>query len=538
MLQFTRWKIIAIALTCLAGIITALPNFFTEEQLKSWPAFLPSNQLSLGLDLRGGPHLLYEMDAKDLRKDWLQTIREDVRRQLREAKIGFKTIGVTGDAVQVRLVKPEDRDNAITELKKLVQPIGNLLIGTSTDDIEVVEGTADDVIIARPTERGFNERLSQASGASVETIRRRIDQLGTKEPTIVRQGRDRILVQVPGLEDTKTLKDLIGKTAKLTFHSVHERVTAQEASQTRVPLGYKIFPYADETEGNEILLRERPVVKGDDLVDSQPGFDQRTNEPIISFRFNQSGARKFGKFTQNNVGAPFAIVLDNKVLSAPVIREPILGGSGQISGNFSVESANNLAIQLRSGALPTELTIVEERTVGPSLGSDSIEAGRIAGMIGLTCVAAFMIFAYGLFGIFAMAAVLINLILIVAVMSTIGSTLTLPGIAGLVLTVGMAVDANVLIFERIREELRNGKSSIAAIDSGFSKAFGTILDSNLTTLIAAIVMFWLGSGPVRGFAVTLSLGIFATVFTAFTVTRLLVSLWVANQKTKRVPAPL
>ena len=458
MLQFTRWKIIAIALTCLAGLIAALPNFFSEAQFKSWPDFLPKNQLKLGLDLRGGAHLLLAMDANDLRKDWLGTIREDARKSLRDAKIGFKAIGATPEGVQVRLVKPEDRDNAVTELKKLVQPIGNILLGSSTDDVEVVEGTAPDVVLVRPTVRGFDERVSQAAGASIETVRRRVDAVGTTEPNIVRQGRDRILVQVPGLDDTKQLKELIGQTAKLTFHAVHERISAEEARQTRVPLGYKIYPYADEKEGTDILLLERPIVQGDDLVDAQPGFDQRTNEPIISFRFNQSGARKFGKFTQGNVGAPFAIVLDNKVLSAPVIREPILGGSGQISGSFSVESANNLAIQLRSGALPTKLTIVEERTVGPSLGSDSVAAGRIAGMIGLTAVTAFMIFAYGLFGIFAMAAVLINLVLIVAVMSTIGSTLTLPGIAGLVLTVGMAVDANVLIFERIREELRNGKS--------------------------------------------------------------------------------
>lgn len=538
MLQFTRWKIIAIALTCLAGLITALPNLFTQEQLKSWPDFLPKNQLKLGLDLRGGAHLLLEMDVNDLRKDWFGTIRGDVRKQLRDAKIGFKAIGVAGEGVQVRLVKPEDRDNAVTELKKLVQPIGNILLGSSTDDIEVVEGASPGVIVVRPTERGFKERVSQAAGASIETVRRRVDPEGTTEPIIVRQGHDRILVQVPGVDDTAQLKARLGETAKLTFHAVHERMTSEEARQTRVPLGYKIYPFADEKEGGDILLKELPIVQGDDLVDAQPGFDQRTNEPVINFRFNQSGARRFGKYTQANVGAPFAIVLDNKVLSAPVIREPILGGSGQISGNFSVESANNLAIQLRSGALPTKLTIIEERTVGPSLGSDSVEAGRIAGMIGLATVTAFMIFAYGLFGIYAMAAVLINLVLIAAVMSTMGSTLTLPGIAGLVLTVGMAVDANVLIFERIREELRNGKSSISAIDSGFSKAFGTIFDSNLTTLIAAVVMFWLGSGPVRGFAVTLSLGIFATVFTAFTVTRLLVSLWVGRQKSKRVEAPL
>jgi preprotein translocase subunit SecD len=370
-------------------------------------------------------------------------------------------------------------------------------------------------------------------------VRRRIDSLGTTEPNIVRQGQDRILVQVPGFDDTGKLKDVIGQTAKLTFHAVHPTTSAEEAKNTRVPLGYKIYA-ADESDrgAGSYLLQEAPVVSGEDLVDAQPGFDSRTNEPIISFRFNQSGARKFGRFTKDNVGSPFAIVLDNKVLSAPVIREAILGGSGQISGNFSVESANNLAIQLRSGALPTKLTIVEERTVGPSLGADSIDAGEMAGLIGTLAVASFIIFAYGLFGVFAVIAVMINITLIIAVMTIIGSTLTLPGIAGLVLTVGMAVDANVLIYERIREELRSGKTPISAIDGGFSKAFGTILDSNLTTLIAGLVMFWLGSGPVRGFAVTLSLGIFATIFTAFTVTRLLVSLWVASQKTRKIPAPL
>ncbi len=538
MLQFTRWKIIAIALTCLAGLITALPNFFTEEQLKSWPSFLPSKQLGLGLDLRGGPHLLYEMDSKDLRVKWLKTLRSDVGRTMVKNKIKQKAIGIVDSGIKVRLSDVKDKQRAVTEFKKLVQPIGNVLLGSSVDDIEVVDGTEPDILLVRPTERGFKERLSQAAGSSVETIRRRIDELGTKEPTIIRQGTDRILVQVPGLENTGQLKKLIGKTAVLSFHAVHPTITAEEAQATRVPLRYKIYPYKDKEEGGEIVLKELAIVPGDDLVDAQPGFDQRTNEPIISFRFNQSGARKFGKFTQNNVGRPFAIVLDNEVLSAPVIREPILGGSGQISGSFSVQEANDLAIQLRSGSLPTDLTIIEERTVGPSLGSDSVAAGRIAGIIGLSVVTAFMIFAYGLFGIFAMAAVLINLILIVAVMTTIGSTLTLPGIAGLVLTVGMAVDANVLIFERIREELRNGKTPISAIDGGFSKALGTILDSNLTTLIAAIVMFWLGAGPIRGFAVTLSLGIFATVFTAFTVTRLLVSLWVARQKSRSISAPL
>ena len=538
MLHFERWKIIAIAVVCLAGVVFAMPNLFSKQTVEGWPSWMPHRQLSLGLDLRGGAHLLLAMDTKELDNEWLVTLRDDARKQLRDAKIGFTGLGIVGTSVQVRVAKPEEVDKAYDALKKLIEPLSNTILGTSGNNIEVQRVGADTITL-RPTDQGLQQRVTSAAAASVETVRRRVDSLGNIEPNIVRQGQDRILVQVPGFDDTATLKKLIGQTAKLTFHAVHPTTTAEEAKNTRTPLGYKVYP-ADESErgAGSYLLQEAPVVSGEDLVDAQPGFDSRTNEPIISFRFNQSGARKFGRFTKDNVGSPFAIVLDNKVLSAPVIREAILGGSGQISGNFTVDSANSLAIQLRSGALPTRLTIVEERTVGPSLGADSIEAGEMAGLIGTVAVATFMIFAYGLFGVFAVIAVAINITLIIAVMTVIGSTLTLPGIAGLVLTVGMAVDANVLIYERIREELRSGKTPISAIDGGFSKAFGTILDSNLTTLIAGLVMFWLGSGPVRGFAVTLSLGIFATVFTAFTVTRLLVALWVARQKAKKIPAPI
>jgi preprotein translocase subunit SecD len=538
MLHFERWKIIAIALVCLAGVVFAMPNLFSKQTVEGWPSWMPKRQLALGLDLRGGAHLLLSMDTVELRKDWLVTLRSDVRQALREAKVRFSGLGIVGNAVKVRIPDAADMDKAYDALKKLVQPMGNAILGTSTDDIEVTRSGADTIIV-QPSEQGLQQRVTDAANASVETVRRRVDELGTTEPNIVRQGQDRILVQVPGFDDTAKLKDVIGKTARLTFHEVHPSTSAEEAQQTRVPLGYRIYPGDPEGEaGRSFLLKEAPVVSGEDLVDAQPGFDQQTNEPIISFRFNQSGARKFGRFTRDNVGAPFAIVLDNMVLSAPVIREPILGGSGQISGSFTVDSANALAIQLRSGALPTKLTIVEERTVGPSLGADSIEAGELAVGIGTVAVAAFMIFAFGLFGIFAVVAVMINLTLIIAAMTLLGSTLTLPGIAGLVLTVGMAVDANVLIYERIREELRGGKTAISSIEAGFNKAFVTILDSNLTTLIAALVMFWLGAGPVRGFAVTLSLGIFSTIFTAFTVTRLLVSLWVAAQKTRKIPAPL
>lgn len=547
MLHFSRAKIIAIILVCLAGLATTLPNFFSKQAAESWPAFLPHKQLSLGLDLKGGAHLLLEMDTKELTEKWLQSIREDVRGSLRTARI-VNNAGIRDNAVLVTLDNPSDSTKALEELKKLVQPIGNAILGTSGTNLTVEVGEQPTLIKITPTEQAYKERLTNAIGAAVEVIRRRIDALGNVEANIVRQGAERILVQVPGFEDTAGLKALIGKTASLTFHDVHPTVSADEAQATRVPYGYKVVP-SDKAEEGSVLIKEAPEVTGEDLVDAQPGFDQRTNEPIISFRFNQSGARKFGRYTKDNVGRPFAIVLDNgidtvtgkrdlKVLSAPVIREAILGGSGQISGNFTVQSANELAVQIRSGALPTSLTIVEERSVGASLGKDSIEAGEWAAVIGTIAVAGFMLFAYGLFGIFALIAVALNLFLIVGVMSTLGSTLTLPGIAGLVLTVGMAVDANVLIYERIREELRNGKPPISAIEAGFNRAFTTILDSNLTTLIAALVMFWLGAGPIRGFAVTLSLGIFATVFTAFTVTRLLVSVWIARQKTRKIPAPL
>ncbi len=533
MLHFERWKIILIVLTCLAGFVFTLPNFFSKETVESWPRWMPHRQLPLGLDLRGGAHLLLAMDTNELEKDWLTTLRDDARKQLRDAKIGFTGLGVVGNSVQVKISKPEDFDKAFTTLKKLVLPIGNAILGTGGNDLDV-EKSGSDVITMRPTEQGMKQRVANAASAAIETVNRRVNALGTAESTVVRQGSDRILVQFPGLQDTKQLKDLIGQTAKLTFHAVHPTVTAEQAKQTRVPLGYKIYPSAEaEGEGaRSYVLQESPVVSGEDLVDAQPGFDSRTNEPIISFRFNQSGARKFGSFTKDNVGAPFAIVLDNKVLSAPVIREPILGGSGQISGSFTVDSANTLAVQLRSGALPTKLTIVEERTVGPSLGADSIEAGKLAGLVGCLLTGILTIVAYGTFGIFAVIGLLVHGFLIVALMTIIGTTLTLPGIAGFVLTIGMAVDANVLIYERIREELRAGKTPIAAIEQGFQRAFITILDSQLTTLAAAVIMFWLGSGPIRGFAVTLTLGILTSIFAAVTVTRLLVVLWLKSAKSK------
>ena len=418
------------------------------------------------------------------------------------------------------------------DLSNLAQQSGNLILGTATSDVQVTKSEGG-VITVTPTEVGLQHRISDAIGAAIETVRRRVDALGTTEPTIVRQGSSRILVQVPGLQDTAQLKELIGKTARLSFHEVHPTASAEEARTTRVPAGYKIYPTKDREEGGPMVLRETPVVRGDELKTAQPGFDQRTNEPIISFTFNNSGARKFGTFTKDNVGRPFAIVLDDQVISAPVIREPILGGSGQISGSFTVESANQLAIQLRSGALPAKLTIVEERTVGPSLGADSIEAGKLAGIIGGVATIVLTVMAYGTFGIFACVGLIVHGLLTVALMGIAGSALTLPGIAGLVLGIAMAVDANVLIYERIREELRAGKTPIAAIDAGFTRAFITIADSQLTTLACAMVMFWLGSGPIRGFAVTLTIGICTSIFASVTVVRLLIFYWLNSMRRSR-----
>ncbi len=541
MLYFSPAKIISIVAVLLASVLFALPNLFDKETVASWPDWIPQKRLQLGLDLRGGAHLLLTMDTKELRENMLDNLREDVRAKLREAKIGTVGTGLTSDGVRVRIARPGDMEAALKALGELSQQLtNNFLTGSNARNLEVTQQGSQGIVL-RLTEAGLRQRVTDAMGGAIETVRRRVDAVGTTEPTIARQGEDRILVQVPGIDDTQQLKDLLGKTAKLSFHEVHP---TQGRSAERLPSrnGYVAFPAADTSDdrGTWYYLKKVPVVAGDDLVEANPGFDQRTQEPIISFRFNQSGARKFGRFTSQNVNRPFAIVLDNKVLSAPNILEPILGGSGQISGGFTAETANQLAIQLKSGALPAKLTIEEERTVGPSLGADSIEAGRLAGLVGVTATIALIIFVYGTFGIFAVAGLVVNGLLIVAIMSGIGSTLTLPGIAGLILTVGMAVDANVLIYERIREELRNGKSAVNAIDSGFGRAMVTILDSQLTTFAAAVIMFWLGSGPIRGFAVTLSIGIFTSIFTAVTVVRLLVALWVRSQrgKSRHLEVPL
>ena len=537
MLHFQKWKLILVFGVVLAGFIFAIPNLLPASTLAKLPSWLPHEQVNLGLDLQGGAHLLYQIDEKELVDDWLGTIRGDVRETLRSSRLGYTDLqqNVASRTVSVRIREASQVDKAYDALKKLAVPIGNQVFGGFSGYDLDVERNGSDGISINVTDAGLNNRISAAIQASIETIRRRVDAFGTTEPSIQRQGRNRILVQVPGVSDVQRLKALIGETGKLEFKLVDPNANGAEAAASKkVPPGDELV-YSDRDPPVPYVLKEQVLVSGESLVDAQPGFDSRTGEPVVTFRFDSAGAKRFGRVTQDNVGLPFAIVLDNKVITAPVIREPILGGTGQISGNFSVQEANDLAILLRSGALPAKLSVIEERTVGASLGANSIESGKKAAIAGLLLVVAFMFLAYGLFGLFANIALLVNVVLIFAILSIMGATLTLPGIAGIVLVIGIAVDANVLINERIREEIRAGKSPFAAVDSGYSRALTTIIDSNVTTLIAVLVLFWLGSGPVRGFAVTLTVGIITSMFTAVTVTRMMVAYWLRWARPKFVP---
>ncbi|HXL28215.1 MAG TPA: protein translocase subunit SecD [Bradyrhizobium sp.] len=532
MLYFTRWKALAIILTALVVCLCAVPNFFPEATVKGWPAWA-QRRLVLGLDLQGGSYLLLEVDSNYVKKEKLDQIRDDIRRSLRDAKIGYTGLAVRNDAAEVRISRDTDVGNALAKLRELSQPLGGLLGSSGQRSLEVSDAGGGLIRITVP-QAAITERIRQTIEQSIQIVERRVNQLGTVEPVIQRQGTDRILVQVPGLQDPSRLKELLGKTAKMEFRMVDPTVPPDQAQQGRVPPDSEVL-MSSTSPKTPYVIKKQVLVSGGDLTDAQPGFDQRSGEPIVSFRFNTSGSRKFAQATSENVGQPFAIVLDNEVISAPVIREPITGGSGQISGSFTVQQANDLAILLRAGALPAPLTVIEERTVGPGLGQDSIEKGELAAYVGSIMVIVFMLVTYRLFGVFANVAVAINVAMIFGVLSLLNATLTLPGIAGIVLTVGIAVDSNVLIYERIREELRGGRNAISAIDAGFKRALSTILDSNITTFIAAAVLFYIGTGPVRGFAVTLGIGIITTVFTAFTLTRLIVAWWVRWKRPQTVP---
>ena len=534
MLHFARWKTVLIWLSVIVSLVLALPNFFSDEHLSLVPNWLPKNKMTLGLDLQGGSHILLQVERPDLIKDRVNTVRDDVRRLLRDAKIEYSGLGAGAQNVRVKINDPAKVAAAKTALADLLRPANaSLLGGGNVIEVEITE-PGDGQLDLKLTDAGIDYRVASAASQSIEVVGKRVNELGTTEPLIQKQGKDRILVQVPGLQDPQRLKEILGSTAKLTFQMVDQSMPANEAVQGRPPSGSEVI-YSNDDPPVPYLIESRVIVSGENLVDAQASFNSQTNEPVVSFRFDTKGAQRFGQATQQNVGRPFAIILDNEVLSAPVIREPILQGSGQISGNFTTQGANDLAVLLRAGALPAKLTIIEERTVGPGLGADSVKAGQVAGIIGSILVVAFMWLSYGLLGTIANIALVANVAMIVTILSLIGATLTLPGIAGIVLTIGMAVDSNVLIYERIREERRSGKSLIQAIDTGFSKALATIVDANVTTLIAAIILFYLGTGPVKGFAVTLAIGIITTVFTAFTFTRWLVAWWLKRFKPKELP---
>ena len=534
MLYFSRWKTVLIWLAVVVGVIYASPNVMPASVLANMPSWGPKNPMTLGLDLQGGSHILLQIDRQDLIEERLTGARDEIRQALRDARIGYTGLSGSGRTVQVRIRDQDKIDAAKEALSGLTEPVTSGLFGGGSISEMALEEPEPGLLRYTLTDDGVDYRLATALGQSIEVVSRRVNELGTTEPIIQRQGNDRILVQVPGLTDPQRLKDILGQTAKMTFQMVDQSVPVEEAIEGRPPAGTTVM-YSMDDPPVPYLIEDRVIVSGENLVDAQATFDQRTNEPVVSFRFDTRGATRFGQATQENVGRLFAIILDGQVISAPQIREPILGGSGQISGNFTVQSANDLAVLLRAGALPATLTVIEERTVGPGLGQDSIDAGKVASYIGAALVVVFMVLIYGLLGIISVVALAANIAMIVALLSVLGATLTLPGIAGIVLTIGMAVDSNVLIFERIREERRAGRSVIQAIDAGFSRALATIVDANVTTLIAAVILFYLGSGPVRGFAVTLAIGILTTVFTAFTFSRWMVAEWVKRRRPKELP---
>ena len=526
MLYFARWKVAAILGVIALGILLCLPNFLPSSALPSWA----QRQISLGLDLRGGSYLLLEVDLNRVAHDRLEAIADGARTRLRQANIGYTAIATDepNRRVTVRLRDPAQADTAAAQLRDLANPV-TASTGATSPDIEVA-ATGDGALNVTVTQAGLQARASGAVDQSVEIVRRRVDETGVAEALVARQGQDRVLVQLPGVDDPNRIKQLLGRTAKMTFHLLDENANPQAT----VPPPGTMF-LTGERDGQRYAVRRQVAVDGANLSDARASQDPQTREWVVSFTFDSVGSRRFADITRANVGRPFAIVLDDKVLTAPVIREPITGGRGQISGSFNAQSASDLAALLRAGALPAPLTVVEERTVGPELGADAIRAGLIALGTGTLFVLLYMGTAYGLFGWFANLALLVNLVLTGAALSLLGATLTLPGIAGIVLTLGTAVDANILINERIREEAHAGRAPASALESGFSKAYGTILDSNVTNLLAMAALYLFGSGPVKGFAVTVALGTVVHLFTATTLVRLMISYWFRSRRPRSLP---
>lgn len=517
MLHFSKFKATIVLLVLIVGTLLAIPNLVNRATLDALPSWVPKTTVNLGLDLQGGSHLLLEVGMENLVEERLDNTLAEARNVLRAAKIGYSSLSRNNNGVEVKLLDPASVAVARKELAS-----------TLSEGMEISDSNG--TIAINFSEAGLTQLRARTVDQSIEIVRRRIDETGTREPTIVRQGDDRIVVQVPGVSDPQEIKRLLQAEAKLTFQMVEESAIGAAT----VPPSLVKVEHADPNDGPALPLQKRILVAGENLTDAQQSFDQGSL-PVVSFKFDSIGARKFGDATSKNVGKRFAIVLDNKIISAPVIKDAILGGSGIISGNFTVESARDLALLLRAGALPAPLTVIEERSVGADLGADSIQAGKVACIIALVSIVVAMVLLYGIFGIFANIALIFNGILTLGLLSVLGATLTLPGIAGIVLTLGMAVDANVLILERVREEMRNGRSAVTAMEFGYREALGTIVDSHVTTLISTLLLFMLGSGPIKGFAVALLIGVSISLFTALLVTQLLTAVWLRRTRPKVLP---
>ena len=553
MLNFPVWKRILVIAVCVIGIVVCVPNAFYDRverandaraavaagepetpelaaAIAGWPAFLPSKLINLGLDLRGGAHVLVEVQLADAQADRLEGLWPEVRDKLRDLRdqVGsVRRLDGPPQELRVRIGQPAGLQAALAAVESVSQPVFSITGAGARDFVARAEGTDEIVVtMSEPEIAAMNQRTMQQS---LEIIRRRVDETGTREPSIQRQGADRILVQVPGIGSAEELLSVIGQTARLSFHPVVSRTSDATA---RPGLDEVIYPSLDEP-GVFYVLERRAVVTGEQLVDSQPSFDQN-GQPAVNFRFNPQGGAAFGRYTADNIGKPFAIVLDNEVISAPVIQSHIPGGTGIITGNFTPEDSSRLAILLRAGALPAEIRVLEQRTVGPELGADSISSGAMSAGVAFIGIIVFMVATYGLFGAIASVGMVMNIVLLVALMTVLGATLTMPGIAGLVLSIGMAVDANVLIFERIREEAKAARGPMRAIELGFDKAFSPILDGNLTALIVAVILYAMGGGPVRGFGITLALGLICSMFTAITLSRLMIGYWYDWRRPKTV----
>ena len=515
MINISRWKVVLILVVCAWAFIYSAPNMFgkdTRAWLETLPGWLPTKTVNLGLDLQGGSHLLLQVDIEHVVQERAESLVQAARPDLREAKIGYTRISSIPTGIRLNLREAQEAEAARKILRKLDR------------DLDVITSEDGKIIEAKLTDAAIKTINDQTIDQSIEIVRRRVDETGTREPVIARQGDDRIIVQLPGLDNPQRVKELLGKTAQLAFHLVDTGKVVEG--------GTRDLPMVEDPT-RKVPVERRPMITGDMLTNAQPSFED--GRPMVSFNLNGVGARKFCDVTRKHIGDPFAIVLDNQVISAPRINSAICGGAAIITGQFTVQETADLALLLRAGALPAPLKVLEERTVGPSLGADSVEAGKTACLMGMVFVVIMMSSAYGLFGVFSSLALVVNMALILSIMSVLQATLTLPGIAGIVLTIGMAVDANVLVYERIKEELRMGRSVMSAVDTGYRMAMASITDSNLTTLIAAIILFSFGTGPIKGFAVTMSIGIITSFFSSLSVTRLMVVTWLRAKRPQTIP---